>query len=138
MIKFNAFDLSCMLSFKLPKMLVIRWLNLTLANGPFTKHVDVLFCLVEVLLSHCSCILSRIDVGFDTTSFRICNSRSSGLVAYWHTPWVGCLQFQWDCLRFFESLQNDLQYTVHHLSPHLLITILFWFWECTPCRLCLM
>ena len=72
---FNALDLSLMLSFKLPKILVEGWLSLTLADGPFTKEVVVLFCPDGVLDSSCSYGVSLIGVvGSETVSFRINSS----------------------------------------------------------------
>ena len=72
-----------MLSFKIPKIFVEEWLSLTLANGPSTKEVVVLFCPTGVLDSSCSCEVSLTRVfGSETASFRINNSSSVNFSTY--------------------------------------------------------
>ena len=59
------------------------WLTLTLADGPFTKEVIVLFCSDGVLDSSCSCGFSQIGVvGSKIVSFRIKSSSSFNFSTY--------------------------------------------------------
>ena len=72
-----------MLPFKLPKIFMEGWLSLTLADGPFTKEVVVLFCPDDVLDSSCSYGVSLIKVvSFEIVSFRINNSSSVDFSTY--------------------------------------------------------